>query len=225
MSDMDQPLCLLLVSKYPVAGRVKTRLASRIGSENAAALARCFLLDELQILARMNLPITLFYDPPESGPAFAALTGNRCVLRPQRGGDLGERMGHVFEESFSKGFPAALLVGSDLPDLPLAHLKEAAAALAQGKAVLGPAADGGYYLIGFPKDRYLPQVFEDIPWSTPRVFRRTVERFDASGREVHLLPTWWDMDTVEDLDAFQRRGNAQSLTLDCLREISRKTMG
>jgi uncharacterized protein len=218
---MDERICLLLFAKYPDPGRVKTRLARHVGPENAAALARCFLIDELQTLLKMELPILLFHDPPESGPAFGMLTEGRCSSYPQQGIDLGERMAHAFEKAFSLGHPAALLVGSDLPDLPLTHLEEAVAALIDGKAVLGPALDGGYYLIGFPREQFLPQLFEEMRWSSPEVFSHTLEKFAEHGKEVHLLPPWQDMDTVADLENFRSRaGDIDSLTLDFLRELS-----
>jgi rSAM/selenodomain-associated transferase 1/secondary thiamine-phosphate synthase enzyme len=219
---VDASPCLLLFAKYPAPGRVKTRLAKIIGPVHAAALARCFILDELETLVRIQLPILLFHDPAGSGPAFAKLTQNRCSCFPQVGGNLGERMANGFEKAFSLEYPAALLVGSDLPDLPLSHLHEATRALGEGRAVIGPAADGGYCLIGLRREQLHPRIFAGISWGSSRVLGQTLDRFAELGKEVHLLPTWYDIDTVEELEAFRRRpGAAGSLSLRCLRELNR----
>jgi uncharacterized protein len=214
---MSTGMRVLLFAKYPAPGLVKTRLARSVGAENASALARCFLLDEIRTLRSFGMPLTICHDPEHSGPAFLELAGGGCPLVPQRGEDIGRRMANAFSDAFASGAAHALLVGSDLPDLPLEILEEAAAALRSSKAVIGPAKDGGYYLIGFGRENFLPQAFSEIPWSTPGVLEATLARFDLHGTPIHLLPLWSDMDTVEDLADFAARSNGKdSLTMQFL---------
>jgi rSAM/selenodomain-associated transferase 1 len=124
---------------------------------------------------------------------------------PQEGADLGERMANAFDFSFAAGYGPVLLRGSDTPDLPASIIYEAQEALAREKAdlVLGPAADGGYYLIGLSQPA--PRLFEDIAWSTPGVLDATLQLATGMGLTVHLLPGWRDIDTPEDLLAFLQR--------------------
>jgi len=125
-------------------------------------------------------------------------------LVAQRGADLGARMAHLAAELLADGHRAALLIGSDLPTLPAAHLTEASRALAPGAAdlVLGPAEDGGYYLIGLA--RPAPALFEGIAWSTAGVLEATRARARGLGLREHLLPPWYDVDTPADLDRLRR---------------------
>jgi uncharacterized protein len=216
---MSTGMRVLLFAKYPTPGLVKTRLARAIGAENAAALARCFLLDEIRTLREFGMPLTICHDPEHSGTAFLELAGGGCSLVPQRGEDIGRRMANAFSDAFEMGAAHALLVGSDLPDLPLMILEEAAAALRSSKAVIGPARDGGYYLIGFGRENFLPQAFWGIPWSTPGVLDATLARFEMHGAPPHLLPLWSDMDTLEDLADFAARLHGKdSLTMEFLAE-------
>jgi 2-phospho-L-lactate guanylyltransferase (CobY/MobA/RfbA family) len=106
---------------------------------------------------------------------------------------------------FSRGCCDALIVGSDSPDLPSRFYDEALAALRDHDVVVGPAYDGGYYLIGFRRETFLPDAFAGISWSTPEVFTRTLVILRNCGRRVHLLPPWWDVDTIEDLRALALR--------------------
>jgi uncharacterized protein len=217
---MNHGMRVLLFSKYPAPGLVKTRLARAVGAENAAALARSFLLDEIRTLRSFGAPLTICHDPEHSGPAFLELVGGGCSLSPQRGGDIGERMENAFVEAFAQGASHALLVGSDIPDLPLAILEEAAEALRTSKAVLGPARDGGYYLIGFGRQNFLSQAFSGIQWGASGVLEATLARFDSHSAPLHLLPQWADMDTAEDLADFAARSHGKELlTLELLGRI------
>jgi rSAM/selenodomain-associated transferase 1 len=139
---------------------------------------------------------------------------------PQAGADLGERMKNAFQHCFADGFDDVIIIGSDIPDLPPEIFAEAFAALENRGAVIGPAADGGYYLIGFRKETFAPEAFEGIVWSTQAVFAETVARLERVGVGVHLLPSWRDVDTVDDLRDLVRRHRdtpfAGSRTMACL---------
>jgi rSAM/selenodomain-associated transferase 1 len=118
---------------------------------------------------------------------------------PQAGEDLGERMKNGFVEALSMNFKRVVLIGSDIPDLPLEFIEEAFTSLQEKDAVIGPALDGGYYLIGFKKETFSPRVFEGIHWSTESVFEKTLKVLQQEGLTVHTLQPLRDIDTVEDL--------------------------
>ena len=140
---------------------------------------------------------------------------------PQRGEDLGARMAHCFHEAFSKGFHRVVLIGSDLPDLPAEIIDEAFTSLEKIDSVIGPAYDGGYYLIGFNKGSFTPEVFSGIEWSTETVLQKTLDILKNQKRTVHHLPRWGDIDTLEDLKQFVERNEATPIcqrTMDYLKK-------
>jgi uncharacterized protein len=185
-----------------VPGRepVKTRLHAALGAGPATLLYRCFLLDTLESVARLpGLDLVVAYSPARATPSLTALVpaGTPCV--PQRGEDLGARMVNLVADLFAAGHPGVLVTGSDLPTVPPAHFSEAVRTLAEGAAdvVLGPAEDGGYYLIGLA--RPAPGLFVSVDWSAADVLEVTRARARALGLRVHLLPAWYDVDTLADL--------------------------
>ncbi len=195
----DQPLIILFV-KAPVRGQVKSRLAaSALGDDATLELYRNFCLDILDTLKQTGIPVRICYYPPDSGNAVAGWLGPGQQYLPQEGRDVGERMDNAFRQAFSRGFSRVLLIGSDIPDLPAPLFSDAMAALLTHDAVIGPARDGGYYLIGFRNDTFAPGVFSGIAWSTGAVFEQTMAAFAHAGRRVHELPLWQDVDTIEDL--------------------------
>ncbi|HWR89829.1 MAG TPA: TIGR04282 family arsenosugar biosynthesis glycosyltransferase, partial [Dissulfurispiraceae bacterium] len=116
-------------------------------------------------------------------------------------------MSLAFEDTFERGYREALLIGTDIPDLPLDVIHEAFSAGKTHDAVLGPARDGGYYLIGFRKTSFTPEIFNDMPWGAADVCARTMDVFRRSGKSVHMLPAWGDVDTARDLaDLVERNG-------------------
>ncbi|OPY89292.1 MAG: 2-phospho-L-lactate guanylyltransferase [Syntrophus sp. PtaU1.Bin208] len=199
---------ILLFVKHPEPGRVKTRLEPLLGKEDVARLYCCFVLDLLETLAGTGYPLGVFYDPPEKKEALVSLFGEGCEYRPQEGADLGERMKNAFKSAFAEGMASVVLIGSDLPDLPGPVLREAFSLLEMTDGVLGPSVDGGYYLVGFRKEGFFPDVFNGISWSTDSVFSETMRRFSAAGRTVALLPRGRDLDRPEDLRDFRRRNLA-----------------
>ncbi len=196
----DIPIVLLFI-KAPFKGQVKSRLAATMGEEAALGLYKNFTLDIIDALSASGYPFRLCFYPPDAEEAITKwLIGLPTV--PQEGNDLGERMELAFKKIFSEGFTSAILIGSDIPDLTPTVFHEALESLKKNDAVIGPAADGGYYLIGFNQKSFLPRIFRGIPWSTGTVFRETMDILDKSSLRVHLLPQWKDVDTLEDLKAF-----------------------
>jgi len=196
---------LILFLRLPAKGLVKTRLAETIGDEAALDLYRCLVSDTLAAVRRAGRAPLVFFHPPGLGPAIDWLGGGVTCL-PQEGGDLGMRMLAAFRKVFS--LPAcsrAVLIGSDLPDLPPAFIDEAFERLKSQDAVIGPAHDGGYYLIGFRRGAVLPAAFEGIEWGGRGVFEATMAVFRKEGVSVHVLPHWDDIDVYEDVKALYDR--------------------
>jgi uncharacterized protein len=197
---------LIIFAKEPVAGQVKSRLAAAFGPENAARLAAAFLRDVLAEMAPLpGLALALAYSPDTARSFFQELAPAGAWLFPQEGADLGVRMSRALDCALAAGYDAVLLRGSDTPDLPGRVILEAQEVLARGKAdvVLGPAADGGYYLVGLKAPA--PKLFQDLAWSTPEVLQTTLDRAASLGLSSQLLPVWPDIDTPADLQAFLKR--------------------
>ncbi|MHB8844344.1 MAG: TIGR04282 family arsenosugar biosynthesis glycosyltransferase [Nitrospirota bacterium] len=190
---------ILFFVKFPVTGNVKSRLAASLGADAAFALYRNFVLDMLASIEASGMPLRVCYHPPEAGAAVRRWLGSSREYLPQEGADVGERMENAFSQAFAGGCPRAILVGSDIPDLPPAVFTNALRALDDHDAVIGPAQDGGYYLIGFRSDTFLPGAFRGIAWSTASVFPRTLQVLEGAGRKVLRLPLWRDVDTLDDL--------------------------
>ena len=131
--------------------------------------------------------------------------GEQHCYRPQTGNNLGERLKNAFDNSFEEGFSKVVAIGADSPDRPVNYLIESFEALAAHDAVIGPANDGGYYLIGFSKEGFIPEAFDNISWSSDGVFEQTVRILKRHGRKVYLLPMWHDVDTIADLKSLLLR--------------------
>jgi len=186
--------------RHPEPGKVKTRLARTRGDVFAAELYSCFVDDLLEALAPGNYCLEIFFTPPEKGAEIRRRFGERLPCTPQQGEELGERMENAFRSCFARGTASMVLIGSDSPELTADVIEEAFAALEKGHAaVIGPAFDGGYYLIGFRAEIFDPAVFRDMAWGNETVFDRTLNRLEARGCRVHLAPRRHDIDTGEDL--------------------------
>lgn len=215
--------------KSPRPGRVKTRLARRLGAEAAASLYRSFLRDTLEWLARFPARRRfLYYSPAGAARECARLApGEAFELRPQSTGSLGRRLERAFEELLDDGSRVVVL-GTDCPLLGSAELRLAFDALRQSDLVLGPAFDGGYYLIGLRRAQ--PELLRGIPWSTPDVLRATLERATDLGLSWAQLAPLGDVDTVGDLRRLQReileaweqvaRGERRDFPLRTFRELT-----
>lgn len=193
-------IVVAIMAKAPRVGEVKTRLCPPLSPPEAAALYRGFLLDKIeQVRGLREISPAVAYTPPDGRTVFEELAPD-FVLVPQRGGNLGSRLANSFDLLFAKGYVGALAIDSDTPTLPTWHLQEASRLIARPEidVVLGPAEDGGYYLIGL---RNLHRdLFEDMAWSTARILPETIRRAEAKGLTVACVPPWFDVDTPEDLE-------------------------
>ena len=191
---------LLVFARHPQKGRVKTRLAREIGEDAALRIYMRMLVGTLDLAraqAALSRRVSVWVDPAEGLPAFQHGWGKGLPCHPQSGGGLGERLAVAFETAWSEGASRVLAIGSDCPALSSAHLDQAFDSLSRTPAVLGPALDGGYYLIGLSKP--VLGLFEDIPWSTPEVLAKTLEKLERAGIHPELLETLSDVDEAKDL--------------------------
>lgn len=191
---------LIVFLKHPGPGAVKTRLAGALGEQAAADLYRALAEEEVRRTAPRpgDYDRLFFFAPRDAGPAMEAWLPSHAWL-PQAGGDLGARMTGAFEEAFRRGARRAAIIGSDVPWVSRDIVREALVALDDHDVVLGPARDGGYYLIAL--DRSRPALFGEMPWSTPAVLPLTIERAGVLGLAVRLLEPLRDIDTLEDVRA------------------------
>jgi rSAM/selenodomain-associated transferase 1/rSAM/selenodomain-associated transferase 2 len=196
---------LQIFAKEPQPGRVKTRLASTLGGAQAARLYRELAEATLAVAVAARdagavAGVEVWCDPDPESPLFSEWRRRHDVaLRTQRGGDLGERMRNAIVSSLSRGRPA-LLIGTDAPAIDVAYIARAARALATHDAVVGPADDGGYVLIGLKRD---VDVFSNIPWSSEGVMAATRAKLSNAQVAFVELPVLWDVDTPADLARYR----------------------
>jgi uncharacterized protein len=197
--------CILVFIKAPSPGQVKTRLGKFIGNTEVVQLYRYFVEDILTTIDALSVDSLIFFTPSNCLSMLQSWLGFHRTHIPQQGDSLGDRMAHAFRTSFDLGYQQVLIVGSDSPDLPNNYLLEALEALQQDRVVIGPSEDGGYYTLGFTPKTFCPEVFQDMPWSTSQVYPLTLETLKQNTRTVQILPTWSDIDTLEDLWTFHNR--------------------
>ena len=195
---------LAMMAKAPVPGQVKTRLLPAFTAEEAASFSRTLLVDQLNHLQELDsTDFYLAFAPGEAQSLMEQITPSRFQLFPQRDGNLGARMAAVFERLFQRGHKNIVLIGGDLPPVPLGFLAEAYRFLESSNqcVVLGPSRDGGYYLVG--SNRPTPEIFQRMTWSHSEVLAQTLERLNSLQIDFHLLPSWFDIDTPDDLRHLQ----------------------
>ncbi len=194
-----RPAALVMMGRAPwVEG--KTRLNAGLTGGDLSSLRHALFMDTLDVVRTVaGADHIVACDPAEASERLRESVKESIDVIPQRGADLGQRMRHVFEDVFRLGAESVVAIGSDLPDLPARLLEESLAALGprDDRIVLGPAADGGYYLIGM--NRPHPEAFDAIDWSTARVLDQTLAILTAHDVPVTLLPQWSDIDTAADL--------------------------
>jgi len=205
MNAMTDKRCVILFVKLPEKGRVKSRLAQRMNENLVLRLYENMVLDTIDMLTKGRFPFRICFTPPDARDRIREWLGQGYRAFPQTGEDLGDRMENAFGHVFSEGAGDVLLIGSDIPGLTAGVMDEAFTALLKNEAVIGPAGDGGYYLIGFKKGSFEPIIFHDMVWSTKTVFRDTMDRLHEASLKVHVLPELTDIDTVEDLRMIMSR--------------------
>ncbi len=191
------------MARQPVAGSTKTRLIPRLGPQGAADLYECFLLDALDMARTIDDVVAMVaISPPGASEYFAEIAPDLAQVA-QIGTSLDQRLDHVLTRCLDDGFAPVVAVNSDSPTLPAAHVSDAFDRLCDPSVdvVIGPADDGGYYLIGW-KRRH-PRLVRGVVMSTPDVLSDTMDRAEQSGLRISLLPPWYDVDDPADLDRLE----------------------
>lgn len=221
---------MVLFAKAPIPGQVKTRLCPPLTPDEAASLHGSFVLDSLERSKAATLQQKLALDrilacAPAADHVFFKILGERHGIRliDQIGDDLGAKMHQAASTLFGEGYRRLLIVGTDLPSLPLSIYRDALAQLGRHPVVIGPALDGGYYLLGLT--RAVPELFDQIPWSTGEVLTATIARADAAGLSVGQLQPWRDVDTIEDLRSIIQEAKQDERQPKPQRRFSARTAG
>ena len=194
-----QTVAVAVMAKAPRAGAVKTRLCPPLSPREAAALARCFLRDRVaQVRELTGVSRIIAFTPASERGVFQRLAPDFTLIA-QHGTDLGARMRSTLATLLASGHRAAIAIGTDTPTLPTTVIQLAVDRIASPDVdvVLGPADDGGYYLIGARADH--PMLFDDMPWSTSTILEITLQRARAAGLRTVCVNPWFDVDTPEDL--------------------------
>jgi rSAM/selenodomain-associated transferase 1 len=195
---------LLIFVKYPIPGTVKTRFCPELDPEQAAALSRALAEDTLLATSKSDYyQTTVCFAPASAYRGVRSWLGPDVSLQEQCQGDLGSRQFDAIRRALAGGFRKVVIIGSDCPMITAADIEAAFDSLEGSELVVGPAEDGGYYLIGTRRPP-LRSIFEGISWSTERVLRETVDRADEAGLSLKLLDVKYDLDAYADLQRHYR---------------------
>ncbi len=200
---------LVIFLRLPESGEVKTRLAETMGNEAATQFYRqCaeHLLREAEKLPS-SIAKHIYYTPEKDRENVQCWAGMRFRLRPQVGGDLGERLKAAFRDQFQRGAKRVIIVATDVPDLSSSDIEEAVFALNGADLVIGPSTDGGYYLIGMTESQ--PALFDHISWSTQIVYEQTLAVANELELKIYTLRSLDDIDTEDDLRRWEARSGAE----------------
>ena len=191
---------IFLPGKAPSPELAKTRLSPPLTPEQAAALYHGFLHDSTTLAVSLGWErVTLMHPEPREGEeALARLLPAEVRLLPQPATDFGEILASGFSHHFAEGFDRVVLIGSDTPTLPASIVQDAAAILGDHDLAIGPTEDGGYYLLAMTRQHR--RLFEDVAWSTDVVCEQTLARARELGLRIATMPTWYDVDTVAELE-------------------------
>ncbi|MEP7343153.1 MAG: TIGR04282 family arsenosugar biosynthesis glycosyltransferase [Acidobacteriota bacterium] len=221
---------LVLMSKAPIEGEVKTRLIGSLTAEDAKQLYVAFLSDTFALMEavmdeRDELSLVLCYTPEGAEEAFEEVEREGCLMIAQRGGDLGERLANCFADVFKLGFDSVIAIGGDSPTLPEDMLHEAFDSLeSDNDVVVVPAEDDGYCLIGMRKPH--EQLFQKILWSTRGVMAATEAQAKKAGLSLIAGPAWYDVDTPEELERLKEElkadKDAARFTRRFLKDLAKK---
>lgn len=194
---MPNPNTLLVVAKQPVPGHTKTRLCPPLSHAQAADLYECFLRDTLDVMRKVPDAQCMVGFLPEDARDYFHQLAPDMELTCQFGESLGERLDHLLTEALASRSQRVVVMDSDSPTLPAEYISQAFDQLTDADVVLGPTQDGGYYLIGMKQPQ--PHLLRQVQMSTSHVLADTLALAKASNLAVSLLPTWYDIDTIDDL--------------------------
>ena len=196
---MSENLLMVFV-KYPAPGAVKQRLAQHLGTDRAAEIYKKIaetIVQKVTPASSEDYILEIYFSPQEDEKLVRQWLAENEYFSPQQGSDLGARMNNAFQHAFAAGYTKALLIGSDCPDISRTIVSRGFMLLDTHDIVLGPAHDGGYYLIGLRRPD--PGLFYGVDWGTGRVLQQTLDKINAANLAVALLPELRDIDRIEDL--------------------------
>jgi hypothetical protein len=194
---------LIILQKNEELGKVKTRLAVTVGEEKALEIYRILISYTYQVI--QDLPLTTYIFFSNFIPNSVADIPSNFVLRLQEGENLGERMSNAFQLLFKSGYQRILILGTDCAQLESRHITDAIQKLDEKDVVIGPAEDGGYYLLGMKKST--TSLFEGIEWSTSQVFSQTIEKLTRAELSYGIIETLSDVDVEEDWEKVKMKFN------------------
>jgi rSAM/selenodomain-associated transferase 1 len=200
-------VAVILMAKYPAAGRVKTRLTGELSPEHAAAVHRVFLQHLVRRVARLGpAELVVCYDPPEQGVSMRELleVGTPLTMLAQSSGDLGARLGSAARDVANR-HGRLLCLGVDSPDVPVSHLFKAAELTEQSPVSLSPTTDGGYWSLGLQSGVNFGGLLSDIPWSSGTEALATLRAAEALGLTAATGLAWDDVDHPADLRRLLKR--------------------
>jgi len=201
---------LIFFLKLPSKGKVKTRIEKDLGPDLVFTLYNAFITDILSVCESADADIIIAYSPDaDAEKKFELLLKKHRSFR-QRGDDLGQRMYNAFTDAYSYGYKSCILIGSDIPELKIEILNKALAELEEFDIVLGPSADGGYYLIGNKNYSNSVLYYKNIEWSRPDVYYKTKVLIESLGYNMFQLDTLNDIDDLEDLVNFYKKSRSNS---------------
>jgi len=216
---------LIIFTRYPEPGTTKTRMIPKLGAEGAAVLQRRMtehiVARVVKLIGLRNMSGEIRFEGGNE-QLMAAWLGNGFSYCPQGQGDIGFRMGRAMQDAFEQGFETVLIIGSDIPDITTDIMQNALEMLKQVDLVLGPAGDGGYYLIGVHRNTFRhwnPQLFNDISWGTERVLPQTLTIAERLGLNYSLLDTLNDVDRPEDLSVWYQASDLTTPS-NCSKSLS-----
>ncbi len=199
MTRTRELVCMM--AKAPEPGQVKTRLCPPLSADQAARLSAAFIADTWRMLASLPAGDTIATIALAGDPRHLPIAVRKAETWSQASGDLGARIEQVIATGLERA-DRVIVIGSDAPALPSSLVREAGRALSESDAVMGPALDGGYYLLGMR--RCEPGLFSALPWSAPHTRAATIERLEERGYTVAHLPSWFDVDDADGLSRLRR---------------------
>jgi rSAM/selenodomain-associated transferase 1 len=199
---------VIVFARLPQKGKVKTRLAKKLGEDFAVAFYKScagYILNECRNILSNNTAIYVFYPADNDVNFIKDWIGNDFRYLPQRGEDIGQKMNNAFKDVFSEGAEKVILIGTDIPGISSCIISDALNVLTENEVVIGPAEDGGYYLLGMKKQYDI--LFENIKWGTGSVLASTLDVLANNKIEFKLMPELIDIDTEESLNNWMNTKN------------------
>jgi uncharacterized protein len=205
---MQDQNTVITFCKYPVEGKVKTRIAKTIGNEFAVKIYKIFAEHTFRELLKTNTIVPyLFFTEKNDREKIQKWTGSKFLLELQEGNDLGDRMYNACKKVIDKGSKKTVIIGTDIPDISSEIIRKAVKALDNSDVVIGPSNDGGYYLLGMKKLHRA--LFSGIEWSSESVLSLTVEKLNILNLSYSMLPELIDVDTEDDLKVWLDKDSAK----------------